>query len=354
MKKKFNLNLQIYGANVLITHLTALVQEMEGVRLAQDIEAVHRMRVASRRLRAVLPLFGQQVVGKRHLEWIKAVRGITRALGLARDSDVQIDSVSNFLESAQSPNRIGIRRLLLRLRQQRADLQPKVMKELNKFEKSGVVSEMAQTLAPFNIYYDRLDANDAGLIKLANQAIRAGMAEYLDFDEIVEQPEKVAELHAMRISAKRFRYTLETFAPLFEENLKDYLKALRSGQDMLGTIHDCDVWGDFIPQFMEEERQRTEEYFGSLRSFKRLIPGLTLYQNARRSEREDVYNDFRDAWKRWTTDGLWADLIAVLDARVAAATTVSLVEEPIAGEEPTADGVATVNDGAAPTPAAAE
>src|SRR3972149_5297581 len=137
MKKKFNLNLQIYGANVLITHLTALVQEMEGVRLAQDIEAVHRMRVASRRLRAVLPLFGQQVVGKRHLEWIKAVRGITRALGLARDSDVQIDSVSNFLESAQSPNRIGVRRLLLRLRQQRADLQPKVMKELNKFETNG-------------------------------------------------------------------------------------------------------------------------------------------------------------------------------------------------------------------------
>src|SRR3972149_8416826 len=147
MKKKFNLNLQIYGANVLITHLTALVQEMEGVRLAQDIEAVHRMRVASPRLRAVLPLFGQQVVGKRHLEWIKAVRGITRALGLARDSDVQIDSVSNFLESAQSPNRIGVRRLL------------------------------PQALAPFNIYHDRLDANDAGLIKLANQAIRAGMAE---------------------------------------------------------------------------------------------------------------------------------------------------------------------------------
>lgn len=351
MKKKVNPNLQIYGANVLITHLTALVQEMEGVRLAEDLEAVHRMRVASRRLRATLPLFGQQLVGKKHLDWIKAVRGITRALGQARDADVQIDAVSHFLETVQSPNRIGVRRLLLRLRQQRASLQPMVMKELNKFEKSGVVSEMAQALAPFNIYHDRLDANDAGLIKLANRAIRAGMAEYLDFDEIVEQPEKVAELHAMRISAKRFRYTLETFAPLFEDGLKEYVKALRSGQDMLGTIHDCDVWGDLIPQFMEEERQRITEFYGSLRSFKRLVPGLTLYQDTRRSEREAVYSEFRETWKRWMNDGLWADLIAVLDVRVAAVSTPAADEETATDEETTTELVPPNGEAAAAAPA---
>jgi CHAD domain-containing protein len=354
MKKKGNPNLQIYGADILITHLTALVQEMEGVRQAKDLEAVHRMRVASRRLRATLPLFGQQLVGKKHLDWIKAVRGITRALGQARDADVQIDAVSHFLETIQSPNRIGVRRLVLRLRQQRASLQPMVLKELNKFEKSGVVSEMAQALAPFNIYHDRLDANDPGLIKLANRAIRAGMAEYLDFDEIVDQPAKVTELHAMRISAKRFRYTLETFAPLFEDGLKEYVKALRSGQDMLGVIHDCDVWGDLIPQFMEEERQRTAEFFGSLRSFKRLVPGLTLYQETRRSEREAVYNEFRETWKRWTNDGLWADLIAVLDARVATVTVKAADEEPALEEESTGETVASNDDAATSAPAETE
>ena len=337
MKKKVNPNLQIFGAGVLMTYLTALVQEMEGVRLGQDIEAVHRMRVASRRLRATIPLFGQQLVGKRHLDWIKSVRRITRALGEARDNDVQIEAVSKFLETIQSPNRLGVRRLLLRLRQQRMDLQPKVLKQLDKFEKSGLVSEMAQALAPFNIYRDRLDVNDAGLIKLANKAIRAGMAEYLDFDEIVNQPEKVAELHAMRISAKRFRYTLETFAPLFEDGLKEYLKALRNGQDMLGTIHDCDVWSVLMAQFIEEERVRTMEYLGSLRSFKRLTPGLTLFQDARRSEREKVYVSFRDAWEGWTRDGLWANLIAVLDARVAAVTAPVVDEELATDEEEAGD-----------------
>ena len=316
MKNKPNPNLQIYGAATMMTHLTALVQEMEGVRLARDIEAVHRMRVASRRLRATLPLFGQQLAGKRHLVWIKTMRGITRALGAARDSDVQIEHVTQFLEPLQPPNRSGMRRLLLRLRQQRLALQPQVMKELNKFEKSGVVAEIAQKLAPFDIYRDRLDVDDPGLLKLADQAIRARLDDFLDFDAIVDQPERIEELHAMRISAKRLRYTLETFAPLFEDGLKNYLKAMRSAQDMLGAIHDCDVWAVYIPQFMGEERLRTAEYFGSIRTFKRLVPGLSLYQDARRSERESVYAAFRETWAGWKSEGLWESLTAILAARL--------------------------------------
>ena len=316
MKNKPNPNLQIYGAATMMTHLTALVQEMEGVRLARDIEAVHRMRVASRRLRATLPLFGQQLAGKRHLVWIKTMRGITRALGAARDSDVQIEHVTQFLEPLQPPNRSGMRRLLLRLRQQRLALQPQVMKELNKFEKSGVVAEIAQKLAPFDIYRDRLDVDDPGLLKLADQAIRARLDDFLDFDAIVDQPERIEELHAMRISAKRLRYTLETFAPLFEDGLKNYLKAMRSAQDMLGAIHDCDVWAVYIPQFMDEERLRTAEYFGSIRTFKRLVPGLSLYQDARRSERESVYAAFRETWAGWKSEGLWESLTTILEARL--------------------------------------
>ncbi|MFZ3079877.1 MAG: CHAD domain-containing protein, partial [Bellilinea sp.] len=263
-----------------------------------------------------LPLFGQQLAGKRHLVWIKTMRGITRALGAARDSDVQIEHVTQFLEPLQPPNRSGVRRLLLRLRQQRLALQPQVMKELNKFEKSGVVAEIAQKLAPFDIYRDRLDVDDPGLLKLADQAIRARLDDFLDFDAIVDQPERIEELHAMRISAKRLRYTLETFAPLFEDGLKNYLKAMRSAQDMLGAIHDCDVWAVYIPQFMDEERLRTAEYFGSIRTFKRLVPGLSLYQDARRSERESVYAAFRETWAGWKSEGLWESLTTILEARL--------------------------------------
>lgn len=314
MAKKENPNLQLYGAGVLLTHLTSLVQEMSGVRRGDDIEAVHRMRVATRRLRATLPLFGPALAGKRHLEWIKMVRGITRALGEARDSDVQIEHVSAFLEPLQPPYRAGARRLLLRLRQQRLTLQPKVFKALDKFEKSGLVTEMAQKLAPFDIYRDRLDSSDPRLIEMANQAIRGRLEEFLAFDEIVRQPEKIVEIHAMRIAAKHLRYTLETFAPLFEDGLKEFIKALRTSQDMLGGIHDGDVWTGSIDPFIEDERQRTIVYFGTARPFKRLAPGLLLYKEARCNERDATYAAFVQLWEEWKAGGLWESLTAVLDA----------------------------------------
>jgi len=357
MKARPNPNLQIYGATTLMTHLTALVQEMEGVRQAKDIEAVHRMRVASRRLRATLPIFGQVIAGKKHLEWIRTVRGITRALGEARDSDVQIDGITAYAETLQSPYRSGVRRLLLRLRQQRTALQPKVIKELEKFEKSGLVAEMAQKLAPFTIYRDRLNLDDPDLLTLADREIHNGLGDFLRYDSIVDQPEKVVELHAMRISAKHLRYTLETFASLFEDGLRDYLKAMRNAQDALGSIHDCDVWAVQMPTFIEAERQRTLEYFGTLRPFKRLAPGLNLYQEHRRSEREEIYNSFRETWRKWKADGLWTSLTERLKERLTVATEppidaaagetsemvatempISNVEEKPDGESPTAAG----------------
>ncbi|MHB0924308.1 MAG: CHAD domain-containing protein [Bellilinea sp.] len=333
MGKKANINLQIFGAGILMTHLTALVQESDGVRAGKDIEAVHRMRVASRRLRATLPLFGPHLAGKRHLLWIKSVRSITRALGEARDSDVQIDHVNRFLETLQPPNRAGVRRLLLRLRQQRLALQPKVLKALDKFEKSGLVSEMAQKLAPFDIYRDRLDSNDPVLIEMADQAIRTRLGEFLAFDEIVPQPDKVQELHAMRIAAKRLRYTLETFAPLFEDGLKTTIKSMRASQDMLGEIHDSDVWDVTMQEFMDEERLRTIEYFGTARPYKRLAPGLLLYQEARRSERNSIYEIFTQSWEQWKNEGLWDDLTALLDARLASVAVSEEPDEPVPSVE---------------------
>jgi CHAD domain-containing protein len=41
----------------MLRHLQSLRSEVEGVRLAEDIECIHRMRVASRRLRAAQQLF---------------------------------------------------------------------------------------------------------------------------------------------------------------------------------------------------------------------------------------------------------------------------------------------------------
>jgi CHAD domain-containing protein len=47
------------------------------------------------------------------------------------------------------------------------------------------------------------------------------------------------QLHQFRLVAKRFRYSLELFQPMFGEEMKQGAKALRGLQDKLGAMNDC-------------------------------------------------------------------------------------------------------------------
>ncbi len=307
-KSSLNPNIQIFGATIILRQLSAMVDEIEGVKKAEDIEAVHRMRVATRRLRSALPIFGPFLAPRRHENWRKRIRALTRALGAARDTDVQIEHLSELISQLSPPERAGVRRLHLRLRQRRRELQKDVLKALRRFEKDALVAEITQKLAPFEIYKNQLDIHDSALHKLADEQIQARLDEFLAFEPYVTQPECVEELHAMRIAGKHLRYTLEFFAPLFEDELKRFIKSLRHCQDLLGAIHDADVWIAYLPQFIEEERQRTIEYFGHSRPFKRLEPGLLYYQELRKQERESLYHQFVQAWQEWKKEDLWENL----------------------------------------------
>lgn len=321
MKTKVNLNIKIFGAGILLAQLAALVQEIDGVRRARDIEYIHRMRVATRRLRSALPLFGKQIAEKPTLFWFKRIRKLTRALGEARDTDVQIQHLDELQQTLVIPNRSGVRRLWLRVKQKRRALQAKVFEALTDFEQSNIITEMAQKLAPLDIYRDTVDLHDVELLRFAADAITVKLSDFLAFSEIVDQPEKISELHAMRIAAKRLRYTLEFFAPLYENQLRQPLKPLRTAQETLGSIHDCDVWIAYMPQFMQEERQRTLDYFGSARPYKRLEPGLVYYQQIRGEEREKLFQEFNAAWHGWDQEGIWADLLDTVQFALAPVLT---------------------------------
>ena len=111
MKTRADNSIQEFGAGVLLNNLHALESEFEGVRKGEDIEAIHRMRVASRRLRAALPLFGPVISAKKHTEWSRHIGQLTKALGAARDSDVQIDHLDEYLRALPpGPARPGARR----------------------------------------------------------------------------------------------------------------------------------------------------------------------------------------------------------------------------------------------------
>lgn len=309
MKTKSDVSIQEFGAENILRNLAALEQEFEGVRQAQDIEAIHRMRVASRRLRTAIPLFGPLAAPKKYENWIQSLRALTKALGAARDCDVQIDHLHHFyLELPTGPNRPGVRRLLLRLHQRRQKLQQAVEKALADLAKSGTPMEIGRKLHPF-LEGVESPAHSEALYLLSCSAVREKLEQFLFYEPFIQVPENKDELHAMRIAAKHLRYTLEIFSPLYTSELKPYLKALRLTQELLGEIHDCDVWMLYLPEFEERERVRALHYYGVDRPFRRLLPGLKAYYADRANARDRLYAEFLEKWQSWRQDGLWDRLI---------------------------------------------
>jgi len=331
----------LFATEALLKRLQALTQEMDGVRQAQDIEYIHRMRVASRRLRSAITLFEECLPRKKLPDWQKQVRRITRALGAARDTDVQIDLLDKVLRHLREPSAEdvdedvrryspGIERLRLRLRQRRGKLQADVIGALDAWEASQVTEELGQTLRQ-QLVQARLSQVEAASSRVYQQAYlitSLRLEEMLAYEASVYHPEQIEELHAMRIAAKRLRYTQEVFAPLYDDGLKQSLQTVRQVQDVLGDIHDCDVWVQVLPQFMEEERARTQKYFGHTRSFGRLAAGLEYLQQERQQHRAERYQEFVEFWQQIQKQDVWGDLRQTLRSRLAETVSPPQVRPP--------------------------
>jgi len=303
-----------FGAGVIGRYTNALRQEIPGVRLGKDIEAIHRMRVASRRLRSALPLFESCYAQKYRQSWQKEIRQVTRALGEARDSDVQIDRLKVFLASIQDiALRPGVRRLILRLSQRRAGLQANVIRALDELEHDRTLDSLEEQARAKFSEHSPGEPYSYPLYLLSKQAILVCLEGFLKYEPFISDPASIAELHAMRIAAKQLRYTLEIFSPIYPGELKNPIQIVRSAQEMLGDIHDCDVWAIFLPQFLEKERSRIVRFYGHAGTYKMLIPGITYFQQNRSQFRDQVYRNYLKNWEKWKKKDEWNALLRTID-----------------------------------------
>ncbi len=279
------------------------------MREAEDIEFVHRMRVASRRIRSCLPLFEECFASKKYREWRKEIRNITRALKEARDADVQIAFLKTYIEKLKEESlHPGVERFLLRLRQRRERMQPRVIKAIDRLEESGVVEDMEKWCRKMRKGNSNADVHSPVTYQNALVHITSKLEDIFTHEASVYIPENIEEHHAMRIAIKHLRYTMEVFSPLYEGELKTQIEVCKKLQDMLGDLHDCDVWMDYLPQFMEEERAYSLDYFEHDDSFRILEPGLLHLQQYLRERRSAIYEEFVAYWKDIQEQNIWSNL----------------------------------------------
>jgi CHAD domain-containing protein len=105
------------------TRSRELLDHAAGVLDVTDIERVHDMRVATRRLRAVIEIFSPSLPKRERRAALREVKALADALGERRDADVAIAALEELANSLTTEDRVGVKSLVdsLRARQQEAN-----------------------------------------------------------------------------------------------------------------------------------------------------------------------------------------------------------------------------------------
>jgi len=311
--KKEDTSILRYCANTFSPHIADLGKAAKNIIKRDDIEDIHDLRVASRRIRSVLNSFSDYLPKKQYKNWIKDIQAITKAYGKVRDIDVQLDLINKVYSATEDKNiKSGIRRVKLRLEQKRKSRQDKTTQQTRVLLDSAAIIELSDWTK--SILEEAVEESvfSAELYQLGYKQIQNQLDEFLFYEVFIFDSHRVEELHAMRISAKKLRYALEVFSDLYSREIDFALDITKQAQDYLGEIHDCDVWIEFLPKFMEKEFERIKNFYGYTRPYRRIRPGIEYLIENRKKERERLYQLFLKDWKDWKLKETWLNLRKVI------------------------------------------
>lgn len=302
---------RLLAAKYIRRQAKQLASQLDGVRAAEDIEFVHRARVATRRLRAAVRMSEDCFPRRQLRRWRKAIRRTTAKLGDARDRDVQIELLCGALSALSTKECFpGICRLLVQLERDRERLQRKVVAAVDQLEKKGVLRKMRRVAKRI----ERRTGSSADDVRTPATLERTRWHILRQLDELhrhqnsLDNPDDRAHHHAMRIAAKRLRYTLEIARPVYANRLEAAIEAAKRVQSLLGDVHDCDVWVEHLGAFAKAEHDRIVAAFGHAGRFSRLLPGIHHLREDRRCRRCEAFEQLVDYWAELGRRRVWQEL----------------------------------------------
>jgi CHAD domain-containing protein len=206
------------------------------------VTAIHRTRVASRRLREVLPVL--QLDSDISSKLNKKLKKVTRRLGPVRELDVLL----LLLDELRASGRYSARALNL----VKADVARDRRRTLKELVEWGAEAHLRRSARKLGRVSAELQASEESAVQMratrwaidARIARRAGSLR----KAIAEagQLYLAERLHAVRIAMKKLRYGVELAVEVAGERDSSELKVLKRGQQLLGRLHDLQVLIDRI------------------------------------------------------------------------------------------------------------
>ena len=311
--KKADSAISFYCAQALAPNLEILRKKAKSIQRRRNIEDIHDLRVSSRRVRTCLSIFKDVFPSKKIKIWQRDMKSITQTFGKVRDLDVQLDLVDQIYKTVKDKSILpGLKRIRLRLKQKRQIKQAETQLMTKSILESATLVEIQAWVKTVLDNDKEINDSKAALFQLGYEHIQKRLDEFLFFEVFIFDPDRVEELHQMRISAKSLRYALEIFSDLYVQKSDFALEIARRSQQYLGEIHDADVWTTFLPTFMEKEQKKILNFYGYRSPFNRLKPGINHLLTNRIKERERLYAEFLKNWKTWKLKETWLNLRKVI------------------------------------------
>jgi CHAD domain-containing protein len=218
--------------------LDAFTSEAQGIYEGK-VEALHHARVASRRLREVLPVVGLEGDTTRKLS--RRLKKVTRQLGVVRELDVLMLMIQELRPNARYSS-TALERVGAGVEEARVTERNRLTAKLP-FVKLQRLARRLERASEQQVRDDREKqegAREAWVWALEARATRRArrVRSAIEVAGAVYVPER---LHDVRIALKKLRYVMELLAEARPERAAGGIAVLKTAQDLLGRLHDLEV-----------------------------------------------------------------------------------------------------------------
>ena len=208
-----------------------------GVRIGDDPEDVHQARVGTRRLRSDLRTFGPLLEEKWLAPLRDELRWLAGALGAVRDADVLIERLRRQAATLPEPDTGALAPMFRRLAKERDQARADLLEAMNSPRYVALLDRLVDAAGqPACRKAAREPAADVvpGLVAAPWRSLRKAV------ERLPADPPD-ADLHRVRILAKRTRYAAEAAAPLVGKKAATFAAKVAGLQEVLGDHQDAVV-----------------------------------------------------------------------------------------------------------------
>ena len=195
-------------------------------------EAVHDLRVWSRRLQQTLAALFPGSRSHRLRSLRRTLRRSRRALGAWRNCDVVLQRLARKQRQTRSPEKRRALALVIdSVRKSRQHEVRRARKKLVRLDLFDLAEQVEALLKAPGASRDGANASPPDIISVAHADWQAALSRALE-------DRRVENIHSFRIQTKRLRYRIELMRDLGAQDTAAALEWLRSLQDTLGGWHD--------------------------------------------------------------------------------------------------------------------